>query len=129
MAYLWLLAGFALFMALIWSVYALNRLALERYGSEPFSLPNAALMLVANLLLFSALAGGGLAAGGGDPAAWVKLGLAAALALWMLVMIARRTRLWIGLYAVVLLSVGAVAILPSLVFVYLARAGDGMPPR
>ncbi len=54
MVYLWLVAAFALFMAAIWSVYAVNRLGQARYGYQPFSLPNAALMLVVNLLLLSA---------------------------------------------------------------------------
>jgi hypothetical protein len=55
MVYLWLVAAFALFMAAIWSVYAVNRLGQARYGYQPFSLPNAALMLVVNLLLLSAI--------------------------------------------------------------------------
>ena len=42
---------------LIWSVYALNQHAAARFGYEPFSLPNAAFMLVANLLLLAALWG------------------------------------------------------------------------
>lgn len=120
---LWILLGFALFMALIASVYAVNRFSLRRYQTEPFSLPNAALMLVANLLLFSAFSGAdaGLQAAMGDVAR-IKLLVAGSLSLFMLVLLARRTQPIIALYAVGLMLIGSIAILPSLVFRYLARA-------
>jgi hypothetical protein len=114
-----LAAAFGVFMALIWSLYAVNRHAARRFGYEPFSLPNAALMLVANLLLLSALA-----PGAADPglSRSVMLGAAAVLALGMLIVIARRVGLWLALYAVGLMAVGAIAVLPSLVFTRVAGA-------
>ena len=112
---LWLLLGFALFMALIGSVYALNRYCLMRYRTEPFSLPNAALMLIANLLLLSAFSGSAAVAD-------VKLLGAGVLSLFMLVLLARRIPPLIALYAVALMLIGSIAILPSLVFRYLAQA-------
>ncbi|MCG6943086.1 MAG: hypothetical protein LJE69_17785 [Thiohalocapsa sp.] len=120
---LWLLLGFGVFMALIWSVYAVNRAAARRFGYEPFSLPNAALMLVANLLLLSALTPAAQAPSG-DVAlrTQVMLGAAAVLALWLFVIIARRSNGWYALYAVALMSVGAIAVLPSLVFMRFAVA-------
>lgn len=130
MTVIWLVLAFGLFMAAIGSVYALNRFAAGRYGSEPFSLPNAALMLVVNLLLLSAFSG--LADGQGgltqraidDPATLVKLSVAASLGVWMFAVIARRSSVWIAFYAVLLMTVGAMAILPSLLFRKLALTGD-----
>jgi hypothetical protein len=130
----WLGLAFGVFMAALWSVYALNRLCTARYGYAPFSVPNAALMLVVNLLLLSVLSGhpGGQgldeALAGTDWAASIKLLAAALLALAMLVIIGWRTRPWIALYAVPLMAVGAIAILPSLLFQILASAGDGPEP-
>jgi hypothetical protein len=126
----WVVGAFAVFMALIWSVYALNRLSMARYGSEPFSPPNAALMLVVNLLLFSTLSGGNaptdaaLPVVGYDLGTLIKVAIATLLSLWLFVVIARRTSLWIALFAVPLMAVGAIAILPSLLFRYLAFAGS-----
>ena len=120
---LWLLLAFGVFMALLWSVYAANRAASRRFGYEPFSLPNAALMLVANLLLLSALTPA-VQAPAADLAlrSQVMLGAAGLLALGLLVVIARRSSFWYALYAVALMSVGAIAILPSLVFMRIATA-------
>jgi hypothetical protein len=125
----WLLLGFGVFMALIWSVHAINRSAARRYGYEPFSLPNAALMLVANLLLLSALAPAGNAAyaSATGPRTLVMLGVVAVLAAGLLVVIVRRTSLWYGLYAVALMAVGAIAVFPSLVFMHFAAAAGGEP--
>lgn len=122
MSLLWLLLGFALFMALIWSVNAVNRYAAARFVYEPFSLPNAALMLVANLLLLSALApvSDPAAAQGAATAQWVKLAAALLISAGSLAIIARRTGVLIALYTVALLAVLAVAVLPSLVFMRLA---------
>jgi len=126
MAWLWLLLAFGVFMALLRSVYAVNRSALRRYGYEPFSLPNAALMLVVNLLLLSALAPAETAAAVGDGALrqMVMFGIAAGLALGLLVVVARRSSIWFALYAVALMSVAAIAVLPSLVFMRFAAAAD-----
>jgi len=130
MTVIWLVLAFALFMAAIGSVYALNRFAARRYGSEPFSLPNAALMLVVNLLLLSAFSGVADGQGGliqhavNEPAALVKLSVAALLGLWMLAVVARRSSVWIALYAVPLMAVGSIAILPSLLFHHLAWGRD-----
>ncbi len=128
MPLIWLLVGFALFMALIWSVYAVNRTAAMRFGYEPFSLPNAALMLVANLLLLSALApvSDPEVAQGAVSALWVKLGAALLIAGLSLVIIARRTGLLMALYTVALLSVLAIAVLPSLLF--MGFAGSAILP-
>ncbi|MCF7984728.1 MAG: hypothetical protein K9L70_10020 [Thiohalocapsa sp.] len=134
---LWLLLAFTLFMAAIWSVYALNRTAARRFGYEPFSLPNAALMLVANLLLLSSLSGLRALEPDADLSATlpniVQLLGAALLSAVTAFVIARRTRLWMALYAVSLMAVGAIALFPSLVFRYFAfatgdDAGD-LPPR
>jgi hypothetical protein len=129
MPLIWLLVGFALFMALIWSVYAVNRTAAMRFGYEPFSLPNAALMLVANLLLLSALVpvSDAEVAQGAASAYWVKLGVALLIAGLSLVIIARRTGVLMALYAVALLSVLAIAVLPSLLFMGLAGSAN-LPP-
>lgn len=126
MAWLWLLLAFGVFMALLGSVYALNRAALRRYGYAPFSVPNAALMLVVNLLLLSALTPTQTAAHVGDPALRqaVMLGGAALLATGLLVVVARRTSVWLGLYAVALMSVAAIAVLPSLLFTRFAAAAE-----
>ncbi|MGB5733226.1 MAG: hypothetical protein WBM40_02130 [Thiohalocapsa sp.] len=134
MTAIWLVLAFALFMAVIWSVYALNRVCVRRTGSEPFSLPNAALMLVVNLLLLSALSAAADGQGGFAQIAatatatqtgtLVKLIVAGALALWLFTVIARRNGVWIALYAVPLMAVAAIAILPSLVFRYLALAAE-----
>jgi hypothetical protein len=113
----------AAFLLALRLVYVLNRHSAEAYGYEPFSLPNAALMLVVSLLLLSALS---------DPRAGaavaVKLGVAGVLSMGMLLLIAWRTRVWIAACAVALMAVGALAILPSLVFRYFAVA-DGGPRR
>ena len=131
MVYAWLIVAFALFMAAIWSVHAMNRLAQARDGYQPFSLPNAALMLVANLLLLSAVSsqgdgGRGLAGlfSGVEPVVSIKLAAAGVLSTFVFLVIARRTRLWIALYAVALMAVGAIAILPSLIFAQMAAGGD-----
>ncbi len=131
MVWLWLILGFALFMALLGSVYVVNRAAAQRFGYEPFSLPNAALMLVVNLLVLSAL--GPAAETPADAASaelqqMVMLAAAAVLAGSLLVLIARRSSLWYALYAVALMSVGAVAVLPSLLFMRLARATPDVGP-
>lgn len=127
MAWLWLLLAFGVFMALLRSVYAVNRAALRRYGYEPFSLPNAALMLIVNLLLLSALAPAESTAAVGDAALrqTVMIGIAAVLATGLLVVVARRSSIWLGLYAVALMSVAAIAVLPSLVFMRFAAAAQG----
>jgi hypothetical protein len=130
MTVIWLVLAFALFMAAIGSVYALNRFTVRRYGCEPFSLPNAALMLVVNLLLLSAFSGvadgqsGLIQLAVNERATLVKLSVAAVLALWMVAVVARRSSVWIALYAVPLMAVGSIAILPSLLFRHLALAGD-----
>ena len=134
MSLIWLLIAFVVFVVAMRSVYAVNRMAAGRFGYEPFSLPNAALMLVANLLLLSSLSGlradeGGLSAA--TPEA-VKLLGAATLSVLTAFVIARRTRVWMALYAVSLMAVAAIAVFPSLVFHYFAVAGgdgdDGAPP-
>jgi hypothetical protein len=126
MAWLWLLLAFGVFMALLRSVYAVNRAALRRYGYEPFSLPNAALMLVVNLLLLSALAPAEPSTTVGDAALrqTVMLGIAAVLATGLLVVVARRSSIWLALYAVAVMSVAAIAVLPSLVFMRFAAAAQ-----
>lgn len=134
MSLVWLLLAFIVFMAAMRSVYAVNRLAADRFGYEPFSLPNATLMLVANLLLLSSLSGlraDGAALSAAGPEAVKLLGAALLSALTAFV-IARRTRAWMAVYAVSLMAVGAIAVFPSLVFHYFAVAGGhddgGSPP-
>ncbi len=126
MGVFWLLLAFGVFMALIWSVYAVNRAAARRFGYEPFSLPNAALMLVANLLILSALAPDADV----QPAdmllrSQMMLGAAALLALGLFAVIARRASPWYALYAVALMSVAAIAIFPSLLFMRFAAGSGG----
>jgi hypothetical protein len=99
--------------------------AARRHGYEPFSLPNAAFMVVVNLLLLAALTPWSAGPAGAEPSAvrtYAMLGGALVLAGWMLVVIARRAGPWYGLYAVALMCVGAIGILPSLVFIRLAEA-------
>jgi len=98
---------------------------------------NAALMLVANLLLLSSLSGLRAIEPDADLSATLptimQLSAAALLSAVTAFVIARRTRVWMALYAVSLMAVGAVALFPSLVFRYFALAtgddaGDS-PPR
>jgi hypothetical protein len=128
----WLAAAFGVFTALIWSVYAVNRHAAGRFGYEPFSLPNAALMLLVNLLLLSALAPTAEPnAAALDLRRTLMLAAAALLALGMLVVVGRRVGIGLALFAVGLMAVGAIAVLPSLLFMRLAAASadtDGTGP-
>jgi hypothetical protein len=130
----WMLLGFGAFMAVIWSVHSVNARSREKSGYEPFSLPNTALMLVANLLLLSALAPGGEVGVEGsatagldqpfDLALAVKLGAAGCIAAVTFWLIARRTGVITGMVAVVLLGALAVAILPSLIFMRIAGVAE-----
>jgi hypothetical protein len=99
----WLAAAFGVFTALIWSVYVVNRHAAGRFGYEPFSLPNAALMLLVNLLLLSALAPAvepdAAASGPGRAMMLAAAAAAALLALGMLVVVGRRVGIGLGLMA------------------------------
>ena len=80
-------------------------------------------MLIVNLLLLSALAPAGQAVDGPPGTGRiVMLAAAGLLALSMLVVIARRAGIWPALYAVGLMSIGAIAVLPSLVFMRMAAA-------
>jgi hypothetical protein len=129
----WLAAAFGVFTSLMWSVYAVNRHAAGRFGYEPFSLPNAALMLLVNLLLLSALAPTAEPdAAALDLRRTLMLAAAALLALGMLVVIGRRVGIGLALFAVGLMAVGAIAVLPSLLFTRLAAASadtDGSGPQ
>lgn len=124
-AVLALLAGFALFMTLIAGVHALNRHARRRFGYEPLSLPNAALMCIPSLLLLSA---GQSAGDAGPAAAWAsedtalaaRLGLAAAIAGAMFALLAWRTSARVAALATPILTLAAPVVLMSLLFRRLA---------
>jgi hypothetical protein len=115
-------------MLTIWSVYAINRYALARFAYVPFSLPNAAFMLIPNGLWLAALALAGHAqlapVLGGDIGLLPLLIVSCIAAVWMFLVISRRTNGWIGAYAVSLLWIGAVVLVFTIGFWTLAISGE-----
>jgi hypothetical protein len=122
-----LVGGLALFMTLIWSMLAVNARIVATRAYAPFALPNAALLLIAQLLALSALSGGlsvwvgALAAG--DPAVLVKTGLAVLIVAGMLMLLVLRSGVLAGLYATLVMAVLSPVVLFSLLFWQLARIG------
>jgi hypothetical protein len=122
MALIWLILAFGAFMLVIASVHLINAYAASRWGYEPFSAPNTALMLIPSGVLLSLLRSGvepGAAAAGPGPAALVGGGLWVVFLLGMLVLLARRTNLWIALYAAPLLALAAPVIFFALLYRWL----------
>ncbi|MGA7978799.1 MAG: hypothetical protein WCA32_01065 [Chromatiaceae bacterium] len=124
-----LFLAFLVFMLTVGSVYAINRYALARFAYVPFSLPNAAFMLIPNGLWLAALA---LARHdtqlapmlGGDIGLLPLLVVSCIAAVWMFLVISRRTNGWIGAYAVSLLWIGAVVLVFTIGFWTLAISGQ-----
>jgi len=122
-----LFCGLALFMALIWSMLAVNARVMATHGYAPFALPNAALLLIAHLLLLSALSEGLSAWVGAvsasEPAALVKTGLAGLIVAGMLILLVLRSGVLAGVYATLVMAGLAPVVLLSLLFWRLARIG------
>jgi hypothetical protein len=118
MTILWLGLGFAVFMLVLGSVHLVNRYAAGRWGYEPFSAPNTALMLVPSGLLLSLLSRRAelqaLDAGG-----MVGLGVWGLFLVGLLALVTRRTNVWVGLYAALLLSVAAPVVFFALLYRWL----------
>jgi hypothetical protein len=131
MTALMLLLAFAAFMLTVWSVYATNRSTLARYGYVPFSLPNAAFMLIPNGLCLTALAlsrhGFQLApAGAGSGLGLLSLViLSVVAAAGMFYVISRRTNAWVAAYTVILLWAGGAVLIFSIGFWTLAMMDRG----
>jgi hypothetical protein len=108
------IAAFAVFMGLIWSVHRLDAYARTRYGYAPFALPNVLFMLIPHGLLLMAIQGG------------ERQELLATLAgigmLGVLILIKARTNGWIALYAAPLQLVAAPLLLFAVLFWVLAGA-------
>jgi hypothetical protein len=123
-----LLGGLAAFMALIWSMLAVNARVTATHGYAPFALPNAALLLIAHLLFLSALSDGVRAWTGalvaGDPVATVKTALASLIVVGMLLLLVLRSGMVAGAYATLLMTGLAPVVLFSLLFWQLARGGS-----
>lgn len=115
---LWTLAAFLAFMAIIWSVHAVDDYAAARYGYAPFAMPNLLFMLIPNGLLLMTVRDGGE-----QPP--VLMTLAGAALLGMLLLIRAKTNGWIALFAAPLLLAGAPVLMFSVLFRGLARADSG----
>jgi len=126
MTLVWLVLGFAAFMLLIGSVHLINRYAVERWGYEPFSAPNTALMLIPSGLLLSLpsrQAGPDTLAAGIDAATMVSVGIWGLFLAAMFLLIARRTNVWVALYAAPLLAVAAPLVFFALLYRWLVTPG------
>lgn len=119
MTLLWILTAFLAFMAIIWSVHALDDYAVARYGYEPFAMPNVLIMLIPNGLLLMAIPDDG-------GQTQVLLTLAGAAMFGMLLLIRAKTNGWVALVAAPVLLFGAPVLVFSVLFRGLARVGgDG----
>jgi hypothetical protein len=122
-----LILAFAGFMAVVWSVHALDGYAQARYGYAPFALPNAALMCIPSLLLLSVLSAAPDAASllalpaTVDAVGQVKLAIWALFLVAMLGLLAWRTNPWIGAYAALLMALAAPVVLMTVLFQRFAR--------
>lgn len=116
----WLFVGlaFLVFMGLVWSVHALDDVALARYGYAPFGMPNVLFMLVPHGLVLYAVQQGG-------EGMEIPVTLAAAGLLAMLLIVKMRTNGWIALYAAPAMLLAAPVIFFSVLFRSLARSGSG----
>ena len=115
---LWILVAFLAFMAIIWSVYALDDYAAARFGYAPFAMPNVLFMLIPNGLLL-------LAIGYGGEQAHIFVVLAGAVALGMFLLIRAKTNGWVALFVAPMLLCCAPVLVFSVLFRGLARAGGG----
>lgn len=131
MGWLWLAAGFLLFMGLIGSVHALDRYSAGRFGYRPFALPNLAFMLIPHGVLATAALG---LRPGPDPLPgislppgmlWTMMALGAGALIFMAVTLTRRTNSWIALVATALMTAAASVLLLSVFFRDLAEAPPG----
>lgn len=115
--------AFLVFMALIGVIHALNRVAIERYGYEPFAPPNAALMCIPSLLLISvAPALPSLAVlAMPEPIVAVKLLIWSLFLLAMFALLRWRTNLWLAAAAAPILAVAAPIVLFTILFQRLSR--------
>jgi hypothetical protein len=111
--------GFVLFMGLIWSVHAVDRYALARFGYAPFAPANALFMLIPHGLLIMAVQGSG-------PRELLAT-LAGAGMLVVLLLVRQRTSGWLALYAAPVLLLAAPVVLFTVLFRRLAQAGDENP--
>ena len=128
MSWLLLIVGFLAFMALIRGAHALDDLVADRFGYRPFAPSNLAFMLIPHGVLLAAVLGWERAVGlvSGAPGSTsshvpealpVLLGaLAVGCVLLMLVILMRRTRVWIAVAATLLMCLAASVLLPSVAF-------------
>ena len=116
--------AFLLFMALIGAIHGLNRVAVDRYGYEPFAPPNAALMCIPSLLLLSvvsALASPATTPAMAEPMVAVKLLIWAVFLAAMFVLLRSRTNVWLAGIAASILAVAAPIVLFTVLFQRLSR--------
>ena len=113
---LWILAAFLAFMAVIWSVHAVDDYAAVRYGYAPFALPNVLFMLIPNGLLLLVVR----EAGAGEQARLLVI-LAATALLGMLLLIRSRTNGWVALFAAPMMLFFSPVLVFSVLFRVLSR--------
>lgn len=119
MTILGILVAFVAFMAIIWSVYALDDYAVARFGYAPFAMPNVLFMLIPHGLLLMVIRDGG-------EQPQVLATLAGAAMLGMFLLIRAKTKGWVALIAAPMLLFGAPVLVFSVLFRGLVRAdGDG----
>lgn len=124
MMLLTLTLAFLLFMALIGAIHGLNRIAVDRYGYEPFALPNAALMCIPSLLLLSvasALPALATTLAMPEPIVAVKLLIWALFLVGLFALLSWRTNGWLAGFAALILAVAAPIVLFSILFQRLSR--------
>lgn len=124
-----LLGALALFMGLIWSMLAVNARAMAARGYAPFALPNVALLLIAHLLLLSALSDGLGPMLVGEPAVLSKTAVASLIIIAMGLLLVLRSGLIAGLYATLVMTALAPIVLFSLMFWQLAGTTSPGEPR
>jgi hypothetical protein len=118
---LWTLAAFLAFMAIVWSVHALDDYAMARYGYAPFAMSNLLFMSIPSGLLLLVVREGGA---GMQTRVLVTLVGAAMLGIFLLVK--ARTNGWIALFVAPMLLVFSPVLVFSVLFRSLARAdGNG----
>lgn len=121
MTLLSILAAFLAFMAIIWSVHALDDYAVARYGYAPFAMSNLLFMSIPSGLLLLIVREGDL---GMQTRVLATLVGAAMLGIFLL--IKARTSGWIALFVAPMLLVFSPVLVFSALFRSLARAdGNG----
>jgi hypothetical protein len=121
MVWLKLIGGFLLFMGLIGAAHALDRYAGDRYGYRPVAPPNLAFMLIPHGILVAWAAGLIRAPGLG----WALAVLGAGALSFMLVILQRRTSVFIAAAAAGLMLTAAPILLLSMLFSDLADSPPG----